>query len=199
MPRRGRNVTTKNFAQVATKWLASEAETKYHVKSLSSTLPDTSSALVTDLTGIATGDGVSSREGNEIFVKSINARMRLDIADTWNYIRVLMFTWSGSDTPTVADILESTSGGHEFLCSYEPDRTTPFHVFVDKTVRLDVTTPTRIVNLSHRFKKPLKVTYDATASNSYGDKQIWMIAFSDSGAVAHPTYVFRSTTRFYDV
>lgn len=128
-----------------------------------------------DLSDIATGDGVNTREGHEIFATSIQGRYVVLAGDANNIVRFILY--SKKDT-SAADLAVDTN---DFI---DPDQ---FTIYFDKIVTTGTGNLQKMVAVNHKFRgKGKKITYDGTASTSYtmGHTQLYIV--SDSSATAHP-------------
>ncbi len=195
-PRRKQNFKSKVLSVVR----GSQEMKKHEVNDFQTATDVSSTATLTHISDIASGDGWGNRDGNEVYAKYLQLRTILTAADTTNVMRLCVVAWDGGDALTAADIFENTGSGAELVSPYIVKRETPFRVLYDKTFALATTgstavrTPKIAINLKGR-----KIRWDGGNGNSYGPGQLWFLAVSDSGAVTHPTIQADGYLTFYEI
>ncbi len=152
---------------------------------------------IASLTAVATGDDRANREGIEIIGKSLNFKYVLTGADTTQLVRVMIVRWYDADDPTINEILENvTTPSLSMVSAYQADPTHKYKILYDRTHSLvqagsnAVAASKGALNLKgHKFH------FSGAASTTETDA-LYLIHFSDSGAVTHPDISFFSRFRF---
>lgn len=156
------------------------------------------SAVVAGFYGsITQGTGDGQRIGNALYARGINMRLALQPGDTINYMRILVVQPKGMGTPTqpsltgpfVSSVLSGAAAtGTQWLQPVDTDR---WQVLFDKNYFLNfrpldgstaTTTPTtRFVNKFIKVNRKIQWDHSNTVNND-----VYIVAISDSLAVAHP-------------
>ncbi len=153
------------------------------------------------LASIAEGSTNYQREGDEINVTRVDLYYQIEKADTTNTMRVIVFSKEGSTVPSaIAEILQSTSQ-YGVLAPYLQDRTYGFKIHYDEahTVHADKEF-TDIIRAQVKFPGDgLKLHYNDSGATAYGNRSLWLVMLSDSGAATHPQIVQYTTTHYIDL
>lgn len=101
-----------------------------------------STAVVTKINPPAQGDGVSSRDGDSYFLKSLQLTSFLNPGSaTGNVFRFIVFQWledDAADVPVVGDILANTSSANDQVNSfYNINSRKRYRVIYDKKLYID--------------------------------------------------------------
>lgn len=190
MPRRNRS--KKSGQSVARKALAlAKKANKTELKYI-----DASASLQTDAqniksTGdfqynfplISTGATVSTRVGNVIEAKSLNAKITFSkhASATASVVRVIMFIWKSDGAPSaVTDYLASASVNGQKAVDHRFDSKT----LMDKTYVLDSDNPKKQLNLRKKLNFP--IFYDTSGSTP--DKNKLVILMISDETTNWPTF-----------
>lgn len=172
--------------------------------------------------------GANQRIGEEIMVQKLlfnfdciasQASLGSWLAgDAYNNMRCIIFRWyadSGSYTPTMADVLDTTVLSYTYLAPYNQTRigSGELHICYDKTFVLENTPywngsttlfasgQSSIHNdLNHQIygsklgKK--KITFNG--ANITSTNGVWLLMVSDSGATPHPYAQYSSVLHYTD-
>lgn len=162
----------------------------------------TSSGAVALLTSTTQGLlDVANRIGDEIKLKGLIMRGSIAMGagtisqDYTNVVRVIIFQWMPSTTPTVTDVLESARQD----ASYNHDKAANYRILCDERYAISALGPSvKIYEMGYSFKKaklPFGITdsvkYNAGSSTATG--HLYLLEISDSSAPDHPatTYYIR--------
>lgn len=155
-----------------------------------------SGAIVASLcAGIGFGTGEGQRTGTRIQLNSINVNLNVQNGDDTNYFRLMLVRpRANHDLSSVANFVtqlmtNNSSSGTQYGM---PIDTNNFTIYMDKLVylhRFPLTgTDATGALMNHSFKKFFKlntpVEYDQTTG--YPDRDFFLVAISDSAAVANP-------------
>lgn len=112
------------------------AEKKYYSLAVDAVAVD-SAGTVTDLTPIPQGVTVNSRVGDSLYMTSLEFNYQTVGAlgtdnNRVSYIRVILFQWYPSSTPSASNIL-LTTGVNSIIAPYNHDKRFEFKILYDKT------------------------------------------------------------------
>lgn len=195
-PKKG-PVTRKEVAKIANKQIAKQAEKKYHLATTTGA-KDWAGACI-DLTGIAQGDTDITRDGDELYLKSIRLKSLIQYADTYNACRTIIFQWYDDTTPTPGDVLSPTYvGGQQApLAPYKHDLASKFKILFDKTILVDTYRPHAILDTGY-ITGGFKRRVHFTAGGTTGVNKLYLLQISDSGVSTHPTMIAVARLNFTD-
>lgn len=153
-----------------------------------------STGTVTCLSIITQGDSDEERIGDQLYLRSIQIMWNAEIADTFNYLRLIIFQWfpqvtdTQNSPPTIANniLFAGTSAQENYNMPYYHDSRYLFRILYDKTVTVSTDFPCtkRFVHtITKGFKR--KLQYFASSSTN-GMNQIFVLKISDSTAASHP-------------
>ncbi len=152
-----------------------------------------------DLTSIAVGTSYFTRVGNSVTVKRIILRFNVVLADTTNIFRWAIFIWhcnDTNDTPSAGELLTDVSGATaQSLSPFVAVKPSNFKILQQGIINLDVAH----VNVAKELDFPLNhsVMYDPLSSNT-GREHIYLMYWSDSGAVSHPSFNYNALIYYSD-
>lgn len=196
MPKYKKKQPTKRFKKAVRKVLLNNLESKHLLISSSSNVSTTASFV--HLSNISAGDSSAHREGNKCLATSIDLRYKITIADTTNTVRLIVFSFTGGDTPTVDNVLDNAGTFFtEAALQGEPD--VKFKIYYDKVFNMrSVYNPIVTGRIRKRLNgnKGLVLRYVDTTGSNLGAQQLWMLLISDSGAVTHPGVDFTGWLHF---
>lgn len=150
------------------------------------------SGSITHLTAIAQGDTDQNRNGNSVFVRSVNLKGTLNIhasaANSWLRMSLIMDTQQIADTaPAFADIYESTDV-NSHLNNLTVGR---FKVLASKTYALDAVNSNKILYLNVPMRH--HVRYNGTAGTDQQKGALYLVFVSNEGTngplITHETRV----------
>lgn len=177
--------------------IANREETKAFVTSLNASASTTVS--LTKLSSIPVGTGQEERIGDVVMVKSMSSQFTSIVADATNFVRIIIFQWfedDAVDPPTPAMILTSPT---LIASNYEYNSRRKRKILWDKTLSLSLNGGPANAHVKKRisFFPKEKIYYSPTGAIT-GKNNIWMLKYSDSGAVVHPTFKFMSMLQYTD-
>lgn len=207
--RAGRSVN-KQMARTARKAAKSALNARSEVKYIDR---KNTASSATDVGAIAPinipgqGDGQSQRNGNSIYMRSIQGRWTATAADGTNIVRVLVFQYYDDTllgSGDVDKVLDTTGGVGAVHAPYNHanTRSGKLKILYDKTVSLVDSTEKQLSN-PHKFmitklKKRRCVWEDGTATIPENNGLYWM-NLSDSTAVSHPLVNYHARLRYNDM
>lgn len=160
---------------------------------------DNATGVQLSLLDIPQGDTDSTRDGDQLYLRSIYFKAELAVGDNTNFVRCTVFQWFPTLTgiPALTDIYLA---GHSLVLSpINHDKRFNFRVLYDKVWNMrNVFNPTEYVEiyLNKRFRRYIQYVGGATA---IADNRIFMIWSSDSGAAPHPTVNYDMKVNFSDL
>jgi len=175
--------------------LGNSKTTKTASTTASTTYGSTTSFI--DLTSIGLGTGANLRTGNEINLHHLDINMLFVIADTSNFVRIIIFQWfpsDSSDAPQANEIYNSTysSGNNEHFALLNPLKPSRFKVYKDFTIKLDAAHV--IEHRQMRINCKHKCAFEVGVST--GRNHMYMAIVSDSTVGAHPTVALNWNVEF---
>lgn len=200
--RRGRAPLTKRqvaaVSKIANRKISSRAEKKYYDRALTGQAYDWAGSIVS-LTNIPQGDTDVTRDGDQVYLRSIRMSGDIVIGDTTNVARLIIFQWYQDATPAYTDVLSSVYQGtvNAVNSPYHHDGRRQFRVLYDKRFVMD--SDDGIVLFDTGYLRPAKRKINFNAGGTDGENEIFMLALSDSGAVSHPSFNFVCRTTFNDM
>lgn len=177
-------------------------ERKKQIKFLnlySSTSLSTTSVF-TDLSSIAEGTTVYQRVGASVRAVSLRLRISISMADTYNFVRFLIFRWRVSDTsdaPGTPEILDTVGGScPTYLANFLLYRPSRFSILLDKTFYGTTGNWQAVQMLDTTVRLGWDVEYDVGVNT--GKDHVYCMMVSDSAAVSHPTVNMSSQLVYHD-
>ncbi len=196
--------TARQVARISRKVVDRTAEKKYHIGTLTSTAIDYNGSIVS-LSTIAQGDTGTTRDGTNIYTKSLQMKYKWVVGDTHNMFRVVVFQWYAPTTPVAGDVIHSGSLAtvEAPLAPISTFKRTSFRILYDKLMvgyneaGGGVWSPLQVNHLLLTKFGKRKIVYDDSAGTAYN--KIYVLLLSDSSAVSHPTCQFVSKLNFQDM
>lgn len=148
----------------------------------------TTGALL-ELSQIAQGDTETQRTGIQVTPQSLKLDLQLNIADTFNKFRVLIFKWYDTTTPTLNDILNPAGYGTFIQAPYNwVNGRAKYKIIMDsKALMTSANKPVVYLRRNFRFSQFDKIRFNGSSASSGETGRIWMAVASDSAALSHPT------------
>lgn len=152
----------------------------------------------------------SQRIGNEVEIKHIQFNYSLDVADSANIFRVVLFQWFQQDEsnfPTIGDIFMNNGAGYPWLDMYNYENKKNFKILYDRTHSLSSSAGnpfTTVVKQKFYGKRiPMKrVKFYSNAESGFAARlvkgNIYYMFISDSAVIAHPTIKFATRLLYTD-
>lgn len=199
--------------KTVTKGVALTPAQKREVKKLVSHVPElkwadlglnaitvSNAPLVNALSLIPQGQSSSQRIGDSVHIDHLSIRYRVRYGDSNQYIRVIIFQWHPSSTPTAADILANgVSGGIDNTSFYQQNTKQLYSIIHD--AEYDILQAGD--SFAHSYHADLRRGFQKTmvASNTAGTtstNKIYSLLWSDSSVVPHPDIILNLRTFYRD-
>lgn len=188
---------SKRLKSIVQGMINKNKETKFRQEqSISVNVGDVSAAATNHRTinAIATGDDENTRQGNAIYIRSFWMRGTLQLADTSNVLRIILYTPKNPD--------DSLSNALDWNQHPDQDK---FIVWRDKTITVDTYNPQKQFVITKSWTRArgknipgMKATYSNTAGTDIESNSLKLYMVSDSGTVSHPQVDFRYYMYFKD-
>lgn len=198
---RSRKSLSKPQAQavkaIANKAISRHAEKKYHNDdNIASSISDT--GYTWPLTDVPAGTLDYQRAGDSLYMRSIRVRGQAIVADTTNAVRNIVYQWFDDTTPTIADILHTTSGAASVFSPYVHDQRRKFRVLYDKTMILSANgNDAKLYDTGYLRPKAKKIAF--STGGTTGSNKIYLLQVSDSTVASHPAVTHYSRLTFNDM
>ena len=159
--------------------------------------PQSSTATVTPLTGIAQGDDYNAREGRSILLKSIQVQGNIGqnnsaTATLYRWIVFIDNDNTGS-APTAAQLGITSVNS---LRDPNPVNMKRFSILCDRLIRMDDGSNQNFpIKWFHKLNHHAK--FDGTTANDYAQGSVWLLTVSDQ-AINTPSITATSRVRYYD-
>lgn len=190
---------SKVFTRKVRKVLNKSSEKKY-LNYVNSSTVDNTGALILKLSEVSQGDTDTTRDGDQMTIRSLQFNMSFAIADTTNYVRVIFFQWlqnTQMGLPTASNILLDVVTA-PWLSPYSHDYRYNFRILGDHLIRLDSQVPLVYKKMFFKRFARRKVQYVGASSTAYTNG-IFALVVSDSSAVPHPSVQWSGKLNFSDV
>lgn len=164
------------------------------------------SGVIHSVSDVAQGDSDVNRDGDSLYIKSLQIRYSIAVADTYNLVRLICFQWLDDDTPIPSDILSATYLGTAVapLAPFHHDQRAKYRILYDsQPMALNGTSnlvEVRTVMLKNRGKLGKKMVNQIryTAGLTTGSNKLYILEISDSSAAAHPSFSTVARMNFTD-
>lgn len=154
------------------------------------------SGTVTSISDVAQGDTDNTRDGDNLYLTSLQLRWSVVLGDSTNLARIIVFQWKPNSTPTTGDILITTGSTAAPLSAYNHDTRQSYRILSDSLVALNAA-ETMKAGTSFVVNFPVKqIQY--TGSGTTGTNKLYLLALSDSGASSHPTFTYYYKLNYRD-
>ena len=167
-------------------------------------VPVSTTASTSCLNSIGAGTDAIQRTGRSIRCKSVQVRGSVVCADTYNVIRAILYydKQQNNSASVGTDLIQDGLGATDVYSSINLNNRDRYVVLRDELMVLGSTSSTGLPDvktIEWYVKMPSVETRFLSTSASYPETGGLNLMFiSDSGAVAHPTYSFRSRLRYVD-
>ncbi len=172
------------------------------------TVPDASVTTTEQaycFSAVPAGTSDTTRIGDSLYIKNIQAQFELLAADATQIIRYIVFQFHDQsnftvDTPTLSDILQDASAVDNLHSFYHGDRRAAYTILRDRRISMTLGQGNgqKMISFNIRSGFRKKVQYQGASTNNASD-HIYMIIVSDSGAAAHPTIRGFLRLQYYDM
>lgn len=160
------------------------------------------SGTIYALTNVAQGTTDSDRVGDRIYIKSVQVRWNMKIADVYNQCRVILFQWDQDNSGlTMQRLLAGTLVGtnNAPLAPYAHDFSKDRRILYDKSFILDgvdkvAETDTTYVTRGFMDRRIQYYSGSSTTGNGF----LFLAVISDSSAINHPTLDFVAKVTYTD-
>lgn len=156
-----------------------------------------STGQIWSLSDPSIGTAYNQRIGHKIILKSLAVKFGVTVADTTNFIRILIFRWLAPAVPALADVLHYTDT--EKVCFAPINVNNRDKVQTIRNEVIPLTTNAHAAEVG-QFYHGFAGSQEAVWKIAGGIKdsgQVYLLAVTDSGAVSHPTFTFVSHLRYY--
>lgn len=164
-----------------------------------------SAGTITWISQCIEGTGEQDRDGLDIYPVSIEFKVAMLLGDSTNLMRLIIFKERGSPVdignyPTLQSIIDvaSVTSSNPVVALRTYENKSKYKVLFDKTYSLATNwQPVQFDKHYMKLKPKDKTTYlnAGTGTTDRGQNHYYILAVSDSGAVAHPT--MELNVRFY--
>ncbi len=159
------------------------------------------SGAVYSITDIPQGDTDTTRDGDSLFLKSVQLRYSVVAGDTTNLVRLVMFQYLDDTTPTVSNILNSGYLGAAGapLTPFHHDERSKYRILYDSgPMSVDTYNPQLVRKVFVKNNKKMVNQIRYNGGTTTGSNKIYLIELSDSGAASHPSFNTISKVNFND-
>lgn len=193
--RRNRRGGSKNIRRIVRQEINSIAEKKYHASTSIGAGISTTVDLYS-LSDVDVGINDNERIGDQITVTSMEFRGYLEVGDTNNIVRVILFQWFPDTVPTAVDILISSVNG--LISPYSHDHRYEFNILFDRTYMMS--NDWQHYSKFHVYIKKFRERKIQYVGGTYvGNNKIYLAVVSDSAAVPNPTMAYIAKLNFKDL
>lgn len=189
---RRRTRVSKPFYRKVKRVFNSIAEKKYYPYDNTSTVSTTGNMLF--LSSIPQGDTDTTRDGDSIYIRSIQINFTVAYADAYNQLRFILFQWLPQTTPTLADILLHPT--YPTISVFNHDSRRNYRILKDRRCIVDADDPTCMLKIYSYNKFIRKIQY--TGGTTVGNNNIYCLAVSDSNVVNDPSISWSGKINFTD-
>lgn len=197
MMRIKKKTTAQLVKSVANRQIRKLSEKKYWP--LYNTVSQSNVPLLLKLSEVPQGDTDQTRDGDQLYLRSLQFTLQCVAADAYNVFRVIIFQWHDSTNsayPTANDILIDTAS-YPWLLAYSHDNRFRFSILHDKRMVLDTNNPTRIDRVFIKSFKQRRIQYVGSFAVAYTNG-LFALIMSDSGVATHPSAYWSIKMNFSD-
>lgn len=152
---------------------------------------------ITSISDISQGDTDVTRDGDQVYIRSLEFSWEVSVGDTYNIVRLLVVQWFPATTPAVTDILLTNGSNDGVLSPYNHDSRFQFKVLYDRKIHVNTDMPNR--SLKFRLYKNFRYRrIQYIGGGTTGQNKIYIIKISDSGAAPNPTMANFGKLNFSD-
>jgi hypothetical protein len=146
---------------------------------------------------IIQGDNIGNRTGNKITLKSLHLKGQVIVADTHNFIRLMLVMVNSLQQIVIpSDILQPdpVSGNPSIYSPYKKESKIKFKVLLDKFYKTQQQAAGSVypflqnVDLSYKWKKGKTITYNLPTASSPIYNFPVLCVLSDSAVPGHPQF-----------
>lgn len=196
-----RGISTGTVAKIADKRIVSHAEKKYFTtESLTAYTTIDFNGSITNISAVPQGDTDLSRDGDELYIRSMTVKFNWIVGDATNLVRTIVFQWLNNSTPTVSGttgVLNAVGLVGSPLEPYIHDQRSYFRILYDKTFQL-TTNHSQQMGTAYITKFPRKKISYSASGTTIVNGGLWLIFLSDSGAANHPSVIYKAKLNFID-
>lgn len=192
------NNLKKQVRKMVKNELHQEVEHKYYVAADTGTTADFG-GRVDVKTAIPQGDTDVTRDGDSVQLEEIEFRYNVQLADTTNTFRVIIFQWHPNSTPAVANVLLSVGSVNGVNSAFTVDYEQQFKILYDRVHYLNsVAVPQTGIEHAVKIRKGFTKRLQFAAGGVTGTNLLYSLYISDSGAATHPSINAYMRIRFSD-
>lgn len=195
--RRPKRKLGRQFVAKVKRVISTVAEKKYWAFHNSQTVG--SAGFLLHLSNIAQGDTDVTRDGDSLYVKSIQLNMVFALADTYNQCRVIVFQWHpladlATATPLLSEILVDTAT--PTISPFAHDTRNSYRILADRMVILDADNPYKSFKILITKGFTRKIQY--VSGSTFAQNNIFCFIVSDSGVAPNPNFVWSGKINYLD-
>lgn len=180
---------SKTFTAKVKKVMNLQLEKKHFTVSSGGFQTVSDTGTVTSISNVTQADTDTGRDGDQLYIRSLELQWQCDVIDTYNTMRIIIFQWYQNDstsTPAVGDILQTLSNSSGVISPYNHDQRFNYRILYDKVVTLTQgNTDASYVYKSMITKFP-KRKMQFNAADTTGTNKLYILKISDSSATSHP-------------
>lgn len=185
---------SKKLKFTVKKIMNQQLEKKYSITSVNTTI--TNAGSIWSISDVAQGDTDLTRDGDQLYIRSIECEIRVTAGDPTNVMRIIVLQWIPNSTPNVSSILiDATTYGE--MSPWTHDTRFLFRILYDKRFYVNTTT---MGNREHKTVlkriKFRKMQFESGATT--GTNKLYVLAISDSAAATHPILFMVTKLNFSD-
>lgn len=179
LPRRAKPMSTGQMAWTLAKraWYASKGLRKlinveFKKSDKIQALYPTPTAGLSQIVTISQGDGQGNRDGSSLLAKSLQYKLTLerDASASVTKCRVILFIWHDDETPTAADILESTTN---VLSPYNIDQSRQYKILHSQLYTLSDQVPIIRDSIFRKLNHHMK--FDGVNVGDFSSGSLWSL------------------------
>lgn len=191
--------TQSNIQRAVNRALEKKLEHKYLYHQAEQTI--TSSGFNLQLSDLSVSTGSQGRVGNDVRPVSLEVQGGMEIADTINSVRLLVYRWKPDntvDTPSIIDLLNLTplSATLSPYAAYDQTLTPKWIPLIDE-IFAGTAADAGILVFRKKIQLPPSVMH-FIGSATTGTDQLYMSLVSDSAASSHPVWRYSVTFHYTD-
>lgn len=184
-------LTRQDVKKIVEKETRKQMERKWVEYSFSGTVDNASTVGCVSIIPVGTSN--TQRIGDSVEATSMQIYYDVNVADSYNLVRMVVFQWRSDSTPVYTDILDRHGNtAIRPLDFYNQDNKQLYTIIYDKIIQVDDYNPNKLYKKNVDLTKVLSrknMTIDFDTTDIGGTNPLtgfWVLFVSDSGAITHP-------------